>query len=222
MPYNLYSPNSLLTEIDPANVARWFVGESLQIESEAVRHVVQYVASNLKEFVYWPKRAILLWQGCDRIKPAGKKNKYHTYPLEVRQLAKGCGMKLDTRPNGPARAAFEYAGGDRPERFGSSNACTAHHLYSGKFPYCGRSETLHAVKKGDHFTQSAGVIVAHPIADALCDEFPFFAWVLRYEAFRRFRYDPDGVFSSQQDRFGFAEGHPCEVFLPLAHGHVVG
>ncbi len=215
MPYNLASPNGLIDPVDPANVARWLVLECHQIESEAIRHVVLHVAGNLKEFLHWPEHAVLLWQGCNRIKPEGTKQKYHAYPMEIRQRAKQHGLKLDSRPNGPARASFELAGGVRPIRFGSSNGYTAHHLYSGKFPYLNRVKTLHSIKEGDHFTQSAGVVVAHPIADALCDEFPFFAWRLRYEAFQRFGYDPDGVFSPKQNELGFAETHTCEVFLPL-------
>jgi len=88
-----------------------------------------------------------------------------------------------------------FAGGVRPERFGSTNATTMHHVYSGKFPYIGKVKTLHAVKFHKHFTQSAGVVASHPVADALGDEYPFFAWLLRYEAFKRFGYDPDRVFS---------------------------
>jgi hypothetical protein len=58
------------------------------------------------------------------------------------------------------------------------------------------------------------VITAHPIADAMCDEFPFFAWLLRARAFQRFGYDPDGVFSTTQDALGFAEGYHCDNLLP--------
>jgi hypothetical protein len=83
-----------------------------------------------------------------------------------------------------------------------------HHVYSGKFRYIDRTATTHAVKLRDHFTQSAGVIATHPIADALSDEYPFFSWLLRFEAFSRFGYDPDGVFSSSQDDLGFAEAGP--------------
>jgi hypothetical protein len=210
MPYNLESPNTLLEPIDPSNVARWFVRETLQIESEPVRHVLHHVAGNLAEFVQWPLRAVLLWDGCDRCPQEGKKQKYHRYPASISQLAKAQKITLDSRPNGPARAAFMFAGGVRPERFGSTNATTMHHIYSGKFPYSGRVKTLHAVKFHKHFTQSAGVVASHPVADALGDEYPFFAWLLRYEAFKRFGYDPDGVFSPQQDELGFAEGHQCE------------
>jgi hypothetical protein len=96
---------------------------------------------------------------------------------------------------GPAIAAFLYAGGERPCRVGSRNCWSIHHLYSGKFPYVGRTETLHAVKHGDHFTNSAGLIAAHPVLDAMCDEYPCIAWYLRARAFERFGYDPDQVFT---------------------------
>jgi hypothetical protein len=211
VPYNLDSPNGLLEPMDFSNVARWFVRETLQIESEIVRHVVHHVGGNLKDFVHWPTRALLLWNECDRIPPEGAKQKYHRYPESVRQLAKKCTVKLDSRPNGPAIAAFQIAGGIRPERFGSSNAWSIHHVYSGKFPYLGRHLTTHATKGCKHFTQSAGLIATHPVADALCDEFPFFAWLLRVESFRRFGYDPDGAFSPRQDEFGFAEGYEYEI-----------
>jgi len=122
-------------------------------------------------------------------------------------------VTLDSRPNGPARASFEFAGGEPPERVGSTNDWTAHHLYSGKFPYLGRPITTHAVKLGNHFTQSAGVITAHPIADALCDEYPFFAWLLRALSYQKFGYD--GVFSNKRNEFGFEAGRSCMVFLKV-------
>lgn len=211
MPYNLESPNTLLEPVDAANIERWFVRETLQIESEPVRHVLHHVAGHLTDFVQWSERAVLLWDGCDRCPPKDKKQKYHRYPELISKLAKAQKITLDSRPNGPARAAFMFAGGKRPERFGSTNSATMHHLYSGKFPYFGRIKTTHAVKLHNHFTQSAGVVATHPVADALCDEYPFFAWLLRFLAFRRFGYDPDGVFSPRQDALGFAEGHVCEI-----------
>lgn len=64
----------------------------------------------------------------------------------------------------------------------------------GKFPYVDRDSTLHAVKDGAHFTQSAGLVATHPIVDQMCDEYPFFSWYLRAIAFKKFGYDPDGVF----------------------------
>ena len=215
MPYNLRSPNGLLEPFNLPNMAQWFVRETLQIESEAVRQVLHHVASNLNHFVRWPTCAILLWEGCDRVAPEGQTRRYHRYPESIRKLARDRSVRLDARPNGPAIAAFQWAGGVRPKRFGSLNAWSIHHLYSGKFPYLDRNATTHAIKDCRHFTQSAGLIATHPVADALCDEFPFFAWLLRADSFRRFGYDPDGVFSRTQDQSGFAEGHRCEV----VYGH---
>ncbi|MGH2361673.1 MAG: hypothetical protein ACRDGM_14170 [bacterium] len=120
-------------------------------------------------------------------------------------MAKARRVVLDTRPNGPAIASFVLAGGTRPERFGSSNAWSVHHLYSGKFPYIGRETTTHAAKECNHFTQSAGLVAAHPVADALVDEFPFFAWFLRAQAHLLFGYDPDGVFSSARNDTGLRQ-----------------
>ena len=44
------------------------------------------------------------------------------------------------------------------------------------------------------FTEAAGLVAAHPFADALADEVPYFAWLLRAEAYQRFGFDPDAVF----------------------------
>jgi len=43
----------------------------------------------------------------------------------------------------------------------------------------------------------------HPFAEAPEDEYFYVAWRLRHEAFLRFAYDPDGVFSYEADEFGF-------------------
>lgn len=222
MPYNLTARCSLLERINLDNLPGWYSRETEQITTESFRHVAQYVGIHWQEFVRFAEKPLLLWQGCDRVKPEGKKQKYHSYPGEIKYAAKRLDVKLDTRPNGPARAAFDFSGGERPERVGSTNDWTAHHLYSGKFPYIGRSTTTHAVKSGSHFTQSAGVITAHPIADALCDEYPFFAWLLRALSYQKFGYDPDGVFSKEQDEFGFESGRPCTVFLKSGKSAAAG
>lgn len=133
MPYNLTARCSLLERIDLNNLLDWYSRETEQIATESFRHVVQYVGPHWQDFVRFAEKPVLLWQGCDRIKLEGKKQKYHTYPVEIRYAAKCLNVKLDTRPNGPARASFEFAGGERPERVGSTNDWTAHHLYSGKF-----------------------------------------------------------------------------------------
>ena len=197
-------PRPVIAKINPAC---WFNCEISQIGSASIRHILGYVHEHLNDFVHWPKTAVLLWKGCDR------SHKYHSYPDEVRRCARALNFKLDGRSNGPAILAFMVAGGARPDRFGtSSHKWSIHHLYFGQFPYIGGEEgdTLHATKDGKHFTQSAGLIAVHPIADALCHEFPSFTWLLRFKSFKKFGYDPDGVFSKRQNQFGFAKGHNCK------------
>jgi hypothetical protein len=211
MPYNLSTPNGIAERCDLADLQGWLSRELTQVPNPAERDVIALVAGKLESFVRWASEAILLWPGCDRIPSPGRKQKYFSFPEHIRQMAKSGGVHLDTRPNGPAIAAFLIAGGTRPERFGSSNAWSIHHLYSGKFPYFEGKGTTHAAKECNHFTQSAGLVAAHPVADALADEFPFFAWFLRAEAYRRFGYDPDGAFSEDQDEYGFVAGRQCRV-----------
>lgn len=43
----------------------------------------------------------------------------------------------------------------------------------------------------------------HPVARALKDEYFYFTWLLRHEAFLRFGYDPDAAFSEKVDERGF-------------------
>ncbi len=218
MPYNLESRCGILKPVELDDLPGWFLAETKQIPNSSIRHVVQFAGECWQDFIRFPERALLLWRGCDRVTPEGKKQRYHQYPQQLKLAAKPLQLKLDGRPNGPARAAFQFAGGERPERTGSTNDWTAHHLYSGKFPYIGRDSTTHAVKLGNHFTQSAGVITAHPIADGMCDEFPCFAWLLRAISFKKFGYDPDGVFSDEKDEFGFVKGRSCAVIYPERSG----
>jgi hypothetical protein len=91
-----------------------------------------------------------------------------------------------------------------------------HHLYSGKFPLPIQVGTTHAAKGPTHFTQSAGLVAVHPVADSLCDESPALTWLLRAESFRRFGYDPDGAFSSAPNVYGFAEGHNLTIICAAA------
>ncbi|MFO1514476.1 MAG: hypothetical protein U1F83_16470 [Verrucomicrobiota bacterium] len=210
--FNLESPNSLSQKCDIENLTTWALNEAKVISDLAVRDCVTDVCKSLDVFVRWPTKAVLLWSGCDRIAPPGARQRIHTFPNIIKDAAKRVKAPLDTRSNGPAIVSFLVAGGTRPTRFGSHNSWSVHHIYSGKFPYLGRSNTLHAAKEGLHFTQSAGLIAVHPIADGICDEYPFFSWLLRAEAFRRFGYDPDGVFrDSPPDQFGFAANHTTEV-----------
>jgi len=147
------------------------------------------------DYVKWPAKARLLWPGCVRIK-------YHRIPDRIKEEARSREIQVDSRSNGPAIMSFLLAGGERPRR---SNGQGWHvdHIYDGKFPWVTKARSLHAVKDGGHFTQAAGLVAIHPIAEALKDEYFYFAWLLRHEAFRRFGYDPDAVFSERVDECGF-------------------
>ena len=213
MPYNLSSPNGLLEPCNLDDLSGWFAKELTQILGAPERTILQSVETNLSDFVCWASEAILLWPGCDRVPELGKKQKYFSYPDYLREMARSAGIALDTRANGPAIASFLLARGQRPKRFGSSNSWSIHHLYSGKFPYYARQSTMHAAKDCNHFTQSAGLVAVHPIADALSDEFPFFAWLLRAQAYIRFGYDPDCALSSKVNSLGFVEGRQCKVIV---------
>jgi hypothetical protein len=205
---NLDSRNDIATACDVHGLDAWLDRELASVTAASHAELVRHVVRHFDEFVRWPSRALLLWEGCTR------EQDYHSYPTEIKAAAKQRRFTLDTRTNGPATAAFVLAGGERPSRFGSSNAWSSHHIYSGKFPHAGRAETLHAKYDGRHFTQSAGVVAIHPVADALCDEYPAFSWLVRAHAFRRLGYDPDRVFAlSGHDPYGFVEGRVTEVLF---------
>jgi hypothetical protein len=209
--YNLTSPTGLFAACDSQNLESWLEGEVQRIESSPICGVVRTVCSNLDAFVSFPQKALLLWNGSNRVPEEGKKQKYHSYPDSLKQLAREKSILLDTRPNGPAQFAFLLSGGMRHQRSGSTNSWSIHHLYSGKFEHSVGVKTFHAVKSGLHFSQSAGLVAVHPVADALCDEFACFTWYLRAKAFQRFGYDPDKIFASTHDSLGFAPGHSCDI-----------
>lgn len=219
MPYNLLSRNNIKHPLKETNVEEWFKKEIDDLEPECLKEIVLKIFLNYESLASFSKTPLLLLKGCDRKPEVGKKMKYHSFPKEVKDLAKVKRIYLDSRPNGPAIAAFELAGGLRPLRYGSSNKWHIHHLYSGKFPYIGKTETIHAAKNGLHFTQSAGLIAVHPILDALCDESPAFTWFLRYLSWKKFGYDPDGIFSSQIDEYGFdtLRSNENRIFCKLDH-----
>ena len=159
------------------------------------KRIVNEVWEHRTDYIKWPAKARLLWPGCIRIK-------YHQVPDRIKEEAKSRGVQVDSRSNGPAIMSFLLAGGKRPIR---SNGQGWHidHIYDKKFPWPRRGRSLHAVKDGNHFTQSAGLVAIHPIAEALKDEYFYFTWLLRYEAFLRFGYDPDAVFSEKAGECGF-------------------
>lgn len=214
--YNLASPTAIKAACDLNDLDAWLKDE-IQANDAPLRRVVAGVCRDLPYFLRWASEAVLLWHGCDRIPPEGNRQRIHKYPDTIKVEARKIKHSLDTRPNGPAIAAFLIGGGERPQRLGSNNSWSIHHLYSGKFPYHGRDATTHAAKQPRHFTQCAGLIAVHPIADQMCDEIPAFAWFLRAESFRRFGYDPDGVFSRKQNEFGFATGKRCRIVCDKPH-----
>jgi len=186
-------------------VARMEAGAVDQFQSEinlkldrltqSERKIATEVWEHRADYIKWPVKARLLWPGCVR-------TKYHRLPDRIKEAARSRGVPVDSRSNGPAVMSFLLAGGKRPTR---SNRQGWHvdHIYDGKFPWPTRSRSLHAVKNGRHFTQAAGLVAVHPIAEALKDEHPHFAWLLRREAHLRFGYDPDGIFSEKIDEYGF-------------------
>jgi hypothetical protein len=169
----------------------------------SVDKVREVVVSDLDSFVRWPKTALLLWMGCAR-------DRYHNYPQEIDSLLSDCRIYRRNWSNDPAIHAFLLAGGDRPKRLHRGFGWNVHHLYFG---VAGQKRGgTHAVKDGFHFTQSAGLVAVHPIADALCEEDQDFSHALRKISFDRFGYDPDGMFSSQpRDEFGFIAPHSTKV-----------
>lgn len=205
---NKHSPHNILFPCDFRDLDNWFNQEAktiVQTEKTEILSVVLCVHKHLDVFVSWPQEAILLWEGRDR------SIKYHAYPNSISREARRLSITLDGRVNGPAVAAYLIAGGKRFPRFGSNNFWSVHHIYSGKFFYPGKEETLHAAYDGRHCTQSAGLVAIHPIADQMCDEYPFFAWLLRAGAFEKFGYDPDKVFSKgPHDENGFV-GRKCKI-----------
>lgn len=213
-PYNLDSPNAIQEPCILEDLSAWYRREVSIIEELHIQELLIDVVLNIDSFVQFPTTALLLWKGCNRVPVPPRKQKYHQYPNDLKRTAKQKGIKLDGRPNGPAIAAYTFGGGKRPNRYGSENQWSIHHLYSGKFPYPDRKDSLHAAKNGHHFTQSAGLVAVHPVADALSDEYPFFSWRLRAEAFIRFGYDPDRVFGeSPIDAFGFVKGSDMKVLI---------
>lgn len=201
---NLVSPNGISTPVNLSNLESWIHSEARNVQEPTVERLILGVFESLELFVKWPSKARLLVEGMDRIVAKGKKTKYHKYPDEIKREARQLGIPLDSRANGPAISAFLMAGGERPARYGSNNGWSIHHIYSGKFPYIDKRETLHAAQSGLHFTQSAGLVAVHPIADQMCDEYPFFSWLLRALAFQKFGYDPDNVFSQERiSTYGF-------------------
>jgi len=150
--------------------------------------ILEIIYQSPSEFISWPNRKLLLLPGAIR------KN-YHRYPESIRQQLIEAHITPDSRSNGPAICSFLLAGGIRPLRE-DGKGWNIHHIYDGKFPINDNMLTLRAVANDQYFTEAAGLVALHPIAHAVADEFYEFAWWLRKEAFDRFGFDPDKVFSN--------------------------
>ena len=94
MPYNLQSPNGIIEPCVITDLDAWFSKELGQVPGGDERAVLKHVAAKLEAFVQWPKQALLLWAGCNRVPDADKKQKYHMYPDHIRQAAKEAGIAL--------------------------------------------------------------------------------------------------------------------------------
>jgi hypothetical protein len=183
------------------NLVGWYLGlpefiQKIAEEDDPVSvRIATLVWANRKRFVRWPQKQLLLWPGCTRRNDHANPRCY-TYPRSVADELKKVNVKADTRSNGPAIAAFLLSGGKRPIRTDLRWGWSIHHIYDGKFPAPGRKSALHATRRGQHFTQTAGLAALHPIADGLAGDCAYFAWILRYESYKRFGYDPDRVFAT--------------------------
>jgi hypothetical protein len=157
----------------------------------AEAEIADFVWNKQADFVQWPGKSVVFTQTSIR-------QKYHVFTPEQKVLLRTNKITPDTRANGPAIMSFLLAGGIRPTRR-NRRGWPIHHIYDGQFPFPGRTVTLHAVKDERYFTESAGLVAIHPVADGLASELPYFAWLLRYRAFELFGFDPDLVFHNIQN-----------------------
>lgn len=92
------------------------------------KKIINEVWEHRTKFVQWPAKACLLLEGRVR-------ERYHTYPDEIKKELKGQGIAIDSRSNGPAIMSFLLAGGKRPKRADGTKGWAIHHIYNGKFPF---------------------------------------------------------------------------------------
>jgi hypothetical protein len=150
-------------------------------------------------YIRWPKVSRLLMPGVIRHSDGSNPNCY-AYSQELIEEIRGAGLLFRNYNNDPAIHSFLLAGGDRPRRlYPSTWAWTIHHIYDGKHPAPTNVTTQAvpwAVCKGDLFTHSAGLVAVHPLADYVATNEPLLAWLLRWEASKRFPgFDPMGIFN---------------------------
>lgn len=140
------------------------------------------ILNDPERFFQWPQLGALLWLGCVRTQNDGE----HIFPAEVITHLERLGLKPDTRTNGPAINSYLAAGGKRP--IWGNESWHIHHIFDGT------EGSPHAVRDGNHFTHSAGLVAAHPVAHHLAHNSDLLKWLLWREAFLRFDFDPSGNF----------------------------
>lgn len=178
-----------------------FIEEMVIGNDDVCLPIAKLVWSQRDKFVRWPKRRHLFMPGAIRPVGAARKDCYEYSPKQISQLIEAGVIKPTQKPrvwsNDPAIHSYLVAGGERPTRSNSNWGWSIHHIYDGKFPAKPGLESTHAAYHPDYFTEAAGLVAVHPVADALATHVPHFAWLLRYEAYCRFDgFDPDGVFGA--------------------------
>jgi hypothetical protein len=143
----------------------------------------------------WPKSERVISREWVR-HPDGRRKDCYTYPKPLEDEIRRAGVPVDRRSNGPAIVSFLLAGGERPRRpYPSRWGWSVHHIYDGEFPRFEGERVPHAICDPNFFTDSRGLVAVHPFADYLTMREPLLAWLLRWEAFRRFNFDPMRVFN---------------------------
>ena len=171
-----------------------FISE-MGASNNSLNRIANEIWSDKDRFIRWPNPSLLFWTGLIR-HPDGRKKDCYKFSTKHKVLLKRANLEEDARNNGPAILSFRLAGGDRPKRSDfPRHHWSIHHIYDGRFPARLGAPVLHATRNGDHFTQSAGLVALHPVADGFVGDCAYFAWLLRYESFERFNYDPDKVFN---------------------------
>jgi hypothetical protein len=151
--------------------------------------------SQRNTYIRWPKASRLLLPSITRHADGNNPNCYR-YPTALIDEILAAGLAVRNYNNDPAIYAFLLSGGDRPRRsHPSSWAWTIHHIYDGKHPCPNGVPVPRAVSDGRLFSEAAGLVAVNPLADYVATNEPLLAWLLRWEAFKRFRFDPMNVFA---------------------------
>ena len=187
----------LADEID--NQSRWedvpdWIRAMADNESDAGVQSAMAIWNQRNTYIRWPKKSRLLLDGMTR-HPDGNSQNCYDYPPELVREILEAGLSDDRRNNAPAILAFQLTGGDRPRRPYPSNwGWTIHHIYDGQHLAPTDKTVPRAVVEGKLFTEAAGLVAVHPLADYVATNVPLLAWLLRWEAFCRFQFDPMDVF----------------------------